>query len=100
MPHSISCSENTLRLVLSFADKELMVYEELKKGEESGGYRVYIKEEFPLVSHYAANENVQELILVANEGYAFSYDMKNRIQQLDQMAHRNESLSNKYGISG
>ena len=77
-----------------------MVYEELKKGEETGGYRVYIKEEFPELSHYAGNENVQELILVANEGYAFSYDMKNRTHRLDLMAHRNESLSNKYGISG
>ena len=93
-------NERLVLLSLSVTDKELMVYEELKKGEESGGYRVYIKEEFPPTSHYAANENVQELVLVANEGYAFSYDMRNRIQELDQMAHRNESLSNKYGISG
>ena len=64
------------------ADKELMVYEELKKGEESGRYKVHIKEEFPLASHYAANDNVQELIVVAEEGYGFTYDMSHRIRDV------------------
>ena len=49
------------------ADKELMIYESLKKGEENFSYKVYIKEEFPEEFHYAANDNVQELIVVANE---------------------------------
>ena len=53
------------------ADKELMIYESLKKGEENFSYKVYIKEEFPEEFHYAANDNVQELIVVANEVWDF-----------------------------
>ena len=55
------------------ADKELMIYESLKKGEENFSYKVYIKEEFPEEFHYAANDKVQELIVVANEVLVFSY---------------------------
>jgi len=78
-----------------------MVYEELKKGEQSTGrFKVHIKEEFPEVSHYADNEDVQELIVVAEEGFAFAHDMKNRLKELDQRANRSESLKNVYGVSG
>ena len=53
---------------VSFAEKELLVYEELRKGEKTNSFKVYIKEEFPADDHYASNENVQELIVVADEG--------------------------------
>ena len=76
------------------ADKELMIYESLKKGEENFSYKVYIKEEFPEEFHYAANDNVQELIVVAKEGFAFAHDMRERIRHLDEMTKRKESLHN------
>ena len=84
----------------SFAEKELYVYEELRKGEKTNSFKVYIKEEFPPDDHYASNENVQELIVVANEGFAFT-DMKDRMKELDKKANRTSlSLKNVYGLSG
>ena len=83
-----------------FAEKELYVYEELRKGEKLG-FKVYIKEEFPPDDHYASNENVQELIVVADEGFAFTADMKDRMKELDKKANRTSlSLKNVYGLSG
>jgi hypothetical protein len=63
---------------------------------------VYIKEEFPGDDHYASNENVQELIVVADEGFAFATaDMKERLKELDKKANRTSlSLKNVYGLSG
>ena len=49
-------------------EKGILVYEELLKGEKTNSFKVYIKEEFPADDHYASNENVQELIVVADEG--------------------------------
>ena len=81
-------------------EKELLVYEELRKGEKLG-FKVYIKEEFPPDDHYASNENVQELIVVADEGFAFTADMKDRMKELDKKANRKSlSLKNVYGLSG
>jgi hypothetical protein len=78
-----------------------MVYEEIKKGETAGKkYKVHIKEEFPEASHYAKNDDVQELIVVAAEGYAFAHDMKDRIKDLNAQGNRSEGLRNTYGISG
>ena len=62
---------------------------------------MYIKEEFPGDDHYASNENVQELIVVANEGFAFANDMRDRMKELDKKANRTSlSLKNVYGLSG
>ena len=63
---------------------------------------MYIKEEFPGDDHYASNENVQELIVVADEGFAFATaDMKERLKELDKKANRTSlSLKNVYGLSG
>lgn len=62
---------------------------------------MYIKEEFPKEHHYASNENVQELIVVAEEGFAFSFDMRDRMKELDDQANRtNLALKNLYGLSG
>ena len=63
---------------------------------------MYIKEEFPGEDHYASNENVQELIVVADEGFAFATaDMKERLKELDKKANRTSlSLKNVYGLSG
>ena len=65
-------------------------------------FKVYIKEEFPGDDHYASNENVQELIVVADEGFAFATaDMKERLKELDKKANRTSlSLKNVYGLSG
>jgi len=83
-------------------EKELLVYEELRKGEKTNSFKVYIKEEFPGEDHYASNENVQELIVVADEGFAFATaDMKERLKELDKKANRTSlSLKNVYGLSG
>ena len=83
-------------------EKELLVYEELRKGEQkTNSFKVYIKEEFPPDDHYASNENVQELIVVAKEGFAFANDMKDRMKELDKKANRSSlSLKNVYGLSG
>lgn len=85
----------------SFLGKELFVYEELRKGEKQSPFKVFIKEEFPSDWHYASNPNVQELIVVADQGYAFSHDMKDRMKELDTKANRTLlSLKNTYGLSG
>ena len=80
--------------------KELFVYEELRKGEKSHEFQVFIKEEFPPNSHYAINENVQELIVVANEGYAFRFDGQQRMEDLKAKRASNDSESVTYGMSG
>ena len=62
---------------------------------------MYIKEEFPADAHYASNENVLELIVVASEGFAFASDMKGRMKELDIKANRSVlGLKNVYGLSG
>ena len=82
-----------------FTEKELYVYEELRKGEKSHEFKVFIKEEFPPNSHYALNENVQELIVVANEGYAFTFDTS---QKLDDLKSKrvNGNSSEPFGMTG
>ena len=79
--------------------KELFVYEELRKGEKEHEFNVFIKEEFPPNSHYAINENVQELIVVANEGYAFRFDGQSRLDDL-KAKRGNKTGSTVYGMSG
>ena len=82
-------------------EKELVVYNGLRKGGKTNSFKVYIKEEFPPDDHYASNENVQELIVVADEGFAFTADMKDRMKELDKKANRTSlSLKNVYGLSG
>ena len=80
--------------------KELFVYEELRKGEKENEFEVFIKEEFPPNSHYAINENVQELIVVANEGYAFRFDGQSRLDDLKAKRGGNVTGSTVYGMSG
>ena len=85
--------------MFSYLEKELYVYEELRKGEKSHEFKVFIKEEFPPNSHYALNENVQELIVVANEGYAFTYDTAKKLENL-KLKRTNGSLGGPYGMTG
>ena len=44
------------------------------------------------------NENVQELIVVANEGYAFTFDTKEKLKDL--AAKRDGNSSEPFGLSG
>ena len=80
-------------------EKELYVYEELRKGEKSHEFKVFIKEEFPPNSHYALNENVQELIVVANEGYAFTFDTSQKLDDLKSKRVDGNS-SEPFGMTG
>lgn len=98
---NVTASSRSLRNDSFFSGKELFVYEELRKGEKQNPFKVFIKEEFPSDWHYASNENVQELIVVADQGYAFSHDMKDRMKDLDARVNRTQlSLKNTYGLSG
>ena len=84
-----------------FTERELFVYEELRKGEKTSPFKVYIKEEFPTAAHYASNENVLDLIVVAEKGFAFAPDMKERMKDLDIKANRTLLvLRNVYGLAG
>ena len=78
----------------------MYVYEELRKGEKSNEFKVFIKEEFPPNSHYALNENVQELIVVANEGHAFTFDTSEKLENLRSKRLDKGNSSEPFGMTG
>jgi len=78
---------------------ELDTYAQLQKGDLDK-YDLYTKNLMPDRYHYKNNDRVDDIVLVAKEGFVFASDFWAEVKQLNKEQKRPSNLNNKYGKAG
>jgi len=78
---------------------ELDTYAQLQKGDLDK-YDLYTKNLMPDRYHYKNNDRVDDIVLVAKEGFVFASDFWAEVKQLNKEQKRQSNLNNKYGKAG
>jgi len=78
---------------------ELDTYAKLQKGDLDK-YDLYTKNLMPDRYHYKNNDRVDDIVLVAKEGFVFASDFWAEVKQLNKEQKRPSDLNNKYGKAG
>eukprot|EP00090_Calanus_glacialis_P045876 TRINITY_DN8762_c0_g1_i2.p1 TRINITY_DN8762_c0_g1~~TRINITY_DN8762_c0_g1_i2.p1 ORF type:complete len:580 (+),score=132.33 TRINITY_DN8762_c0_g1_i2:291-2030(+) len=79
--------------------KELDTYAKLQTGDLEK-YDLYTKNLMPDRYHYKNNDRVDDIVLVAKEGFVFASDFWAEAKKLNKEQNRPSNLNNKYGKAG
>jgi len=79
--------------------KELDTYAKLQTGDLEK-YDLYTKNLMPDRYHYKNNDRVDDIVLVAKEGFVFASDFWAEVKMLNKEQKRPSNLNNKYGKAG
>ena len=79
--------------------KELDTYAKLQTGDLEK-YDLYTKNLMPDRYHYKSNDRVDDIVLVAKEGFVFASDFWSEVKKLNKEENRPSNLNNKYGKAG